>query len=280
MERLGLGPAQCHARNPRLVYGRMTGWGQDGPLAQSAGHDNNYIALSGALFHNGCPSQPPAAAVSLVGDVGGGLYLSIGLLAGIMNARMTGKGTVVDAAIVDASAHMLQLMLSARSRGLIADTRGDSMHDSSHFFATYRCADGEHVTIASIEPQFYALLLRKLDLQDDPLFADQWQHALWPKARARLGEIFAEHARAHWQQIFEGSDVCFGAVLSPPEAAAHAHLQARDIYFECQGVLQTAPAPRFDGRALPPGAIPMRGEHNRMVRSRLAADGAHAVWRS
>ena len=151
MERLGLGPEECAARNPRLVYGRMTGWGQTGPMAQAAAHDNNYIALSGALYYNGTPAEPPQSAITLIGDVGGGaLYLAVGLLSGILRARATGKGTVVDASIVDGSAHMMQLILSTRQKGLVTGDRGENVHDSSHFFATYRCADGHFVTLGSI----------------------------------------------------------------------------------------------------------------------------------
>ena len=188
MERLGLGPAECQARNPRLVYGRMTGWGQSGPLAKAAGHDNNYISVSGALWPSGQAGQPPVTPFTLVGDIGGGaLYLAVGLLSGVLQARATGKGTVVDAAILDGSAHMLNLMLKARESGVIADVRGQSIHDSSPFYETYACADGEHITIGSIEPQFHALLLQTLGLTSDPDFAaPQYDRAMWPKRRARL----------------------------------------------------------------------------------------------
>jgi alpha-methylacyl-CoA racemase len=195
MERLGLGPDVLQQRNPRLVYGRMTGWGQYGPLAQAAGHDNNYISLSGALYYNGAPSEPPSSAITLVGDVGGGaLYLAIGLLSGILNARATGKGTVVDAAIVDGSAHMLQLLLATRKKGMVTGVRGQNVHDSSHFFATYRCADGHFVTLGTIEPQFYALLLQKLGLAEDPRFARQWDRQRWPELHRHFAEVCQQDA--------------------------------------------------------------------------------------
>ena len=279
MERLGLGPAECAARNPRLVYGRMTGWGQAGPLAQAAGHDNNYIATSGALYYNGTPAEPPQSAITLIGDVGGGaLYLAVGLLAGILKARTSGKGTVVDASIVDGSAHMMQLILATRQKGLVTGARGENMHDSSHFFATYRCADGHFVTLGSLEPQFYALLLEKLGLQDDPRFAKQWDRARWGELHTHFTELFATGTREHWCALLEGTDVCFGPVLSPQEAAQHPHMAARDIYFERDGLLQSKPAPRFDGQAVTPGPLPQRGAHTAQVLAALEGGNGDGVW--
>ncbi|WP_213955853.1 CaiB/BaiF CoA-transferase family protein [Variovorax sp. dw_954] len=279
MERLGLGPAECAARNPRLVYGRMTGWGQTGPLAQAAGHDNNYIATSGALYYNGTPAEPPQSAITLIGDIGGGaLYLAVGLLAGILKARETGQGTVVDASIVDGSAHMMQLILASRQKGLVTGPRGENMHERSHFFATYRCADGHFITLGSLEPQFYALLLEKLGLQDDPRFAGkQWDRARWGEMQAHFTELFASRTRDEWSALLEGTDVCFGPVLSPPEAAAHPHMAARDIYFERDGLLQTRPAPRFDGEAVTPRPLPQRGEHTGAILAALDVQAA-SVW--
>ncbi|WP_218510795.1 CaiB/BaiF CoA-transferase family protein [Variovorax sp. dw_308] len=279
MERLGLGPAECAARNPRLVYGRMTGWGQTGPLAQAAGHDNNYIATSGALYYNGTPAEPPQSAITLIGDIGGGaLYLAVGLLAGILKARETGQGTVVDASIVDGSAHMMQLILASRQKGLVTGPRGENMHERSHFFATYRCADGHFITLGSLEPQFYALLLEKLGLRDDPRFAGkQWDRARWGEMQAHFTELFASRTRDEWSALLEGTDVCFGPVLSPPEAAAHPHMAARDIYFERDGLLQTRPAPRFDGQAVTPRPLPQRGEHTGAILAALDAQAA-SVW--
>ncbi len=199
MERLGLGPEECLRANPRLVYGRMTGWGQSGPLAPRAGHDNNYAAVSGALWGCGPADARPVSPFAVLGDIGGGaLYLMTGLLSGIIQARATGRGTVVDAAIVDGAAHMLNLNLSARQRGVVADERGHSIHDSSPFYETYVCADGEHITIGAMEPQFYALLLQTLGLAGDPAFAGaQWDKAAWPAApRAPGRAVFEPAARA------------------------------------------------------------------------------------
>ncbi|MDR2330058.1 MAG: CoA transferase [Comamonas sp.] len=283
MERLGLGPAECQALNPALVYGRMTGWGQTGPLAPRAGHDNNYAAVSGALWGCSPADARPVSSFAMVGDIGGGaLYLMTGLLAGVIQARSSGKGSVVDAAIVDGAAHMLNLALSARQRGVVADVRGQSIHDSSPFYETYVCADGEHITIGSIEPQFYALLLQTLGLADDPDFAapqSQWDKALWPRRRARLQALFITEPRAHWQRLLEDSDVCFGMVLSPLEAAAHPHMQARGVYHEQGGVLQAAPAPRFDGQAYDTPAMCAAGAHTEAVLAQVTAGDGSAAWR-
>lgn len=281
MERLGLGPAECQARNPRLVYGRMTGWGQTGPLAHAAGHDNNYISVSGALWQASPAGQRPVTPFAVVGDIGGGaLYLAVGLLSGVLQARATGKGTVVDAAILDGSAHMLNLMLKARESGLVSDVRGQSIHDSSPFYETYLCADGECVTIGSLEPQFYALLLKQLGLQDDPAFqSPQWDRQAWPARRQRLAEIFKTRTRAQWQTEMEGSDICFGPVLSPVEATQHPHNVARGVYLEQDGVLQAAPAPRFGGQAYAPGATSTAGEHTEEVITLLNSGDPSKVWR-
>lgn len=279
MERLGLGPQECLARNPRLVYGRMTGWGQSGPMAKAAGHDNNYIALSGALYHSGTAGEAPSAPITLIGDIGGGaLYLAVGLLAGILSARATGRGTVVDAAIVDGSAHMMQLMNALRGRGLLRDERGASVHDGSHFYGTYRCADDLYIALGSMEPQFYALLLDKLGLTDDPRFSRQWDARQWPQQREYLAEIFASRSRAAWCELLEGSDVCFAPVLSPREAADHPHMVERGVYFERDGLLQTAPAPRFDNQVKIPGPVPSRGEHTSSVMAALACGDLAAAW--
>ncbi|BCN36847.1 alpha-methylacyl-CoA racemase [Alicycliphilus denitrificans] len=281
MERLGLGPEECMRINPRLVYGRMTGWGQSGPLAPRAGHDANYAAVSGALWGSSPADARPVSPFAVLGDIAGGaMYLMTGLLSGILQARATGRGTVVDAAIVDGAAHMLNLNLSARQRGVVADERGRSMYDSSPFYETYVCADGKHVTLGAIEPQFYALLLDTLGLAGDPDFAgDQWDKAAWPARRARLAALFLAQPRAHWQALLEPTDVCFGAVLSPVEAAGHPHMRARGVYTEHQGVLQVVPAPRFGGEAYAPGDACVPGAHTGQVLARLAEQGAKAVWR-
>lgn len=252
MERLGLGPDVCAARNPRLVYGRMTGWGQTGPLASVAGHDLNYIALSGALWYSGQPGTAPLTPPAVVGDVGGGaLYLTVGILSAVMNARTTGRGQVVDAAIVDGSAHMLNLLLSLRPAGQLVSERGKSLLDGPHWYSTYRCADGLFVSVGSLEPKFYQLLLTRLGLDADPAFIDGYQREAWPALRERFAHLFAQRTRAQWCELLEGSDACFAPVLTPQEAAAHPHLRARNVYSETDGVLQANPAPRFSGT--PPG---------------------------
>lgn len=280
MERLGLGPQECLRINPRLVYGRMTGWGQSGPLAPHAGHDTNYAALSGALWGCSPADARPVSPFAVLGDIGGGaMYLMTGLLSGIVQARVTGRGTVVDAAIVDGAAHMLNLMLSARQNGLVADVRGHSIHDSAPFYDTYVCADGHHITLGTLEPQFYALLLDTLGLAEDPHFASpQWDKAAWPARRSRLAALFLAQPRAHWQALLEPTDVCFGAVLSPLEAAKHPHMRARGVYTEHQGVFQAVPAPRFDAdAAYAPGDLCALGAHTQAVIDCLAQAGA--VWR-
>ena len=278
MEKLGLGPGACRQHNPRLVYGRMTGWGQDGPLAQAAGHDNNYLSVSGALWYASPAGQRPVTPFTTVGDIGGGaLYLAVGLLSAVLRARACGQGSVVDAAILDGSAHALNLLLHARHAGMVSDSRGHSIHDSSPFYDTYVCADGQHITIGAIEPQFYALLLQHLGLQDDPDFqTPQWDRAAWPRLRARLAAIFLGRTRAQWQDRMEGTDICFGAVLSPAEAAHHPHNLARGVYLKQEGVLQAAPAPRFDGQAYQPGAMAATGEHTGNILQRLSA--APSEW--
>jgi len=262
MERLGFGPDVCLERNPRLVYGRMTGWGQSGPLARAAGHDNNYIALSGALWYAGNAGEPPVAPPTLLGDLGGGaLYLAVGMLAGILSARATGRGTVVDAAIVDGSAHLMNLMLAFKATGQFSMERGKSLLDGPHWYATYRCSDGKFITVGSLEPQFYSLLVGKLGLDGDPAFADGYDPGRWPDQKRRFAELFATRTRAQWCEVLEGTDACFAPVLTPEEAARHPHNQARGIYSERDGILQAAPAPRFSGAAAVPGPIPARGEH-------------------
>ncbi len=275
MERLGLGPDVCLARNPRLVYGRMTGWGQDGPLARAAGHDNNYLALSGALWYAGNASDAPVAPPTLLGDLGGGaLYLAVGLLAGMLSARATGKGTVVDAAVVDGSAHLMNLLLAFRATGQFSMERGRSLLDGPHWFATYRCADGKFITVGALEPRFYALLLKKLGLDADPQFADGYDASRWPESRRRFGAMFATRTRGAWCELLEGTDACFAPVLTPEEAARHPHIAARAIYSERDGMLQANPAPRFSGAREAPGPVPRRGEHADEI---LRAAGLSAI---
>ncbi len=275
MERLGLGPEACRARNPALVYGRMTGWGQHGPLAQRAGHDLNFIALSGALHHGGNPDQPPAAPPTLVGDVGGGtLLLAVGLLSALHHAKSSGQGQVVDAAISDGSAWMTGLLRSFHAAGVWATTRGENLLDgAAPWYGVYACADGRHVSIGALEPNFYRELLARLGLDDDPGFADQYDRANWPAQRARLTELFRSRTRQAWCEVFEGSDACFAPVLDFDEAPAHPHNAARVTFVEHAGHLQPAPAPRFSLTPGAPGAAPPApGAHSAELLAALGYD--------
>ena len=271
MERLGLGPEEMRAANPRLVYGRMTGWGQDGPRARQAGHDLNYIGLSGALWYASLPGQPPVTPPTLVGDIGGGaLYLVIGMLAGLMRAKETGEGTVVDAAIVDGSAHMMNLLMSMASVGGTVTERGQSRLDGPHWSRSYRCADGGYVSVQALEGKFYAILLDRLGLAEDEEFLRQNDKALYPRLAERLGEIFASQPRDHWEALFEGLDACVAPVLPPAQSALDPHMAARAIWHGEGEVLQSAAAPRFDGKVPPaPPAACERGAHSDEIRREL-----------
>lgn len=272
MERLGLGPDVCMAKNPRLLYGRMTGWGQYGPLAQAAGHDINYIALSGALYYSGHRGEAPFAPPTLVGDVGGGsMVLAMGLLAGIINARSTGKGQVIDAAITDGSALMTSLLYSFQQTGLWSQERGDNIIDSaSPWYDTYECADGHYITVGSLEPQFYSLLLEKCGLSDDPVFAKQFNKADWQPAKDKITSLFKSRTRAEWCELMEGTDVCFAPVLNLEEAAAHPHNREREVFVELNGVVQPAPAPKFSATpSTIASAPPQQGEHTETILKEL-----------
>lgn len=277
MEKLGLGPAPCHEANPTLVYGRMTGWGQNSPLAQTAGHDLNYIALSGALWYASSPGDAPQTPATLVGDIGGGaMYLVAGLLAGLLNAQKTGQGTVVDAAIYDGSAHMMNLLMSLRQTGNLHDTRGQSLLDGPHWSRTYACSDAGFVTVQCLEPKFYAEFLRKLNLSDDPDFQQQYNRELWPMLTNRLTDIFAQHPRDHWAHLFHGSDACVAPVLSPEQALDHPMNQSRQTWTAQDGTLQAMAAPRFsthDWRLRP---SPRRGEHSDEIRAEIETQPASA----
>lgn len=268
MERLGLGPAACHARNPNLVYGRMTGWGQAGPWAKCAGHDINYIALSGALSQSGEAGRTPVAPPTLVGDLGGGaLYLVVGILAGVLQARAGGGGQVVDAAIVDGSAHLMNLLLAFAAGGMPME-RGKGWVDGPYWYGSYRCADGRYLAIGPIESQFHAEFLRRLGLEGDARFTQSLDPATWPAAQAKLAEVFSRESQAHWCSLFDGSDACVAPVLEPAEAARHPHLAARKVYQAPNGVLQAAPAPRFSGYPDPALApVPMPGQDWRQIMS-------------
>lgn len=248
MERLGLGPDALMAANPRLVYGRITGWGQTGPLAHAAGHDLNYVSLAGAGWYAGQAGAAPVPPPTLVGDIGGGaLYLAIGILSGVIRARETGKGAVVDAAIIDGAAHMLGLLMSLRAAGGYPDERGRSMLDGADFYDVYQCADGGWISIGPLEPKFYAQLIEKLALAGDARFANQFDPAQWPARKEALADLFAARPRSDWCALLEGTDVCFAPVLSPVEAREHPHMKARGVWREAFGALQAGAAPRFDG---------------------------------
>lgn len=246
MEKLGLGPDVCLKRNPRLVYGRMTGWGQEGPIAKAAGHDINYISLSGALHTIGRKGEKPVPPLNLVGDFGGGgMMLAFGMACALFEAQKSGKGQVVDAAMIDGSAALMAMMYGFRASGYWADERGSNMVDGgAHFYDTYETSDGKYVSIGSIEPQFYALLLKHTGI-DDPDFQNQHDQSKWPAFKARLTEIFKTKTRDEWCGIMEGTDVCFAPVLSLDEAKDHPQCRTRNTFIELDGVLQPAPAPRF-----------------------------------
>jgi alpha-methylacyl-CoA racemase len=247
MERNGLGPDACLARNPRLVYGRMTGWGQTGPLANAAGHDINYLALSGALALGAPTGGHPWAPPTLVGDMGGGgLVLALGIVSAILEARTSGKGQVVDAAITDGSALLTTIFHAFKAAGIWRGPGHPHVLDSSApFYDTFRCADGKWISIGALEPQFYALLVEKCGLADDPAFAKQWNGAAWPPMKQRIAALIAARTREEWCRLLEGTDVCFAPVLDPDEAAAHPHNRARTTFVDIDGVTQPAPAPRF-----------------------------------
>ena len=252
MERLGLGPDAVHARNPKLVYGRMTGWGQAGPHAAAPGHDVNYLALTGALHAIG-PAERPVVPLNLVADMGGGaLYLAFGVLAAVLHARATGEGQVVDCAMTDGSIGLMSLILGHFARGTWADAREANIIDGgAPFYGVYACADGGWVSVGASEPPFYAALLKGLGL-DGAELPDQMDQARWPELRERFAAVFKTKTRAEWCALLEGSDACVAPVLSMTEAPRHPHNAARDAFVEVDGVTQPAPAPRFSKT---PGAV-------------------------
>lgn len=244
-ERLGVGPEDCRARNPRLVYGRMTGWGQEGPLADRAGHDIGYIAVTGALGMTGEAGRPPVAPANLLGDyAGGSLYLVVGVLAALHHARATGAGQVVDAAIVDGTAHLTSMIHGMLAAGVWQDRRGANLLDGGcPYYGTYETADGGHMAVGALEPRFYAEFLRLLDLPG--LQGAHSDVTRWPELRARVAERFASRTRDAWTAVFEGTDACVAPVLSLREAPHHPHLAARSTFTDHAGITQPAPAPRF-----------------------------------
>jgi len=273
-ERLGLGPDDCLARNPGLVYGRMTGWGQDGPLARTAGHDVNYISVAGALHGLGQDAARPHFPTNLVGDFGGGsTYLVVGVLAALLESRTSGRGQVVDAAIVDGTAHVSAMFASMLAGGFAQERRAANLLDGgAPYYDLYETSDGRHMSVGALEPQFYALLLERLDLTDLP-DRDDPQHR--PALRSALTARFLERTQAEWVEVFDGTDACVAPVLPLTEAARHPHLAARGTYVDRGGVLQPAPAPRFSrtGASLTTGPSVPGGQ----TRDALSAWGVEDV---
>jgi alpha-methylacyl-CoA racemase len=263
MEKLGLGPDVALKRNPKLVYGRMTGWGQTGPLSQAAGHDINYIALTGALHAIGRKGERPVPPLNLVGDFGGGaLYLAFGMACGLFEAQRSGRGQVIDCAMTDGAASLMSMFYGFKAMGMWKDAKGENLLDGgAHFYDAYETADGKWVSIGSIEPQFYALLLEKASLTD-PDFEGQMDRAKWPALKDTIARVIKAKTRAEWDRLMEGTDVCYAPVLSLSEAPN----KARATFIEVDGVVQPAPAPRFS-RTKPEvqGAAPASGQHNDQV---------------
>lgn len=274
MERLGFGPEAVDARNPKLVYGRVTGWGQTGPLAQAAGHDINYVALTGVLSTSARQGQPPVIPPTIVGDMAGGaMFLAFGLVCALLEAQKSGFGQVVDAAMIDGVTAMSGLMHQMRSNGSWMDqTERNFFSNSSPFYEVFECSDGHYITLGAIEPQFYAQLLRLLNLDDiDPTLQYDARH--WPQLKQRMATTIHQKTRAEWQSLLEGTDVCFAPVLSLTEAAEHPHNKSRGLFVDVNGQRQPAPAPRFSrsvARSPSPGAL--CGEHTAEI---LAEIGAH-----
>ncbi len=262
-ERLGLGPDDCHARNPGLIYGRMTGFGQKGPLAQAAGHDLNYIALTGALHAIGPAGQKPVPPLNLVGDYGGGaLYLAMGLLAALHERKSSGKGQVVDAAMVDGAGSLMSIFYGMHASGRWSDQRGDNLLDGgAPFYDTYETADGKYVSIGALEPKFFAEMAQRIGL-DEGFIKRQYDRMTWPEMRTAMTRILRGKTRDEWSALLEGSDACFAPVLSLDEAPRHAHASARAAFVEVAGVVQPGPAPRFDrSGSRAPEAAPAIGAH-------------------
>jgi len=267
MERLGLGPDLCFKHNPKLVYGRVTGWGQAGPLAKAAGHDLNYIAMSGLLHAIGPADRPPPPPLSLVGDFGGGgMLFAFGVACALLEARGSGKGQVIDAAMLDGSTLLGALNYGARAQGFWIDRREANFIDGgAHFYNAYECADGKYISVAAVEPQFYRLLL-ELSGISDPDFDHQNDREKWPQLKAKIAAVFKTKSRQAWCDLMEGSDVCFAPVLDMAEAPNHPHNRQRGLFIELDGVTQPAPAPRFS-RTVPevsaPPATP--GQHSQAI---------------
>ena len=273
-ERLGIGPDDCLARNPRLVYGRMTGWGQEGPYASAAGHDLNYIALAGALHGIGRQGEAPVPPLNLVGDFGGGgMYLAFGMACALLEARNSGQGQVVDAAMVDGAASLMTAFFGMARSGFWSEERGTNMLDTgAHFYNVYETADGRYISLGPIEPQFYAELRERLGLHG-PEWDHQTDRSRWPELKEKLAALVAQRTRDEWCELLEGTDTCFAPVLSLAEAPEHAHNRERGTFAEVAGVVQPGPAPRFSRT---PGAIrrppPHSGQHTDEILGELGLD--------
>ena len=273
-ERLGIGPEDCLARNPRLVYGRMTGWGQEGPYASAAGHDVNYIALAGALHHIGRQGEAPVLPLNLVGDFGGGgMYLAFGMVCALLESRNSGRGQVVDAAMVDGAASLMMAFFGMVGSGFWSEERGTNMLDTgAHFYNVYKTADGKYISLGPIEPQFYAELRQRLGLHG-PEWDPQMDRSVWPELKEKLAEVVAQRTRDEWCELLEGTDTCFAPVLSLAEAPEHAHNRERGTFTDVAGVVQPGPAPRFSRT---PGAVrrppPHAGQHTDEILAELGLD--------
>ncbi len=266
-EKLGIGPKNCLSRNPKLVYGRMTGWGQEGPMAPWAGHDINYIALSGVLSGIGRSEGPPVPPMNLLGDFGGGgMYLAMGMLAGILNAQKSNQGQIVDAAMVDGAAILASMIFGMKALGFWTDKKGENLLDTgAHFYEVYETKDGQYISVGAIEPQFYAEFIRLGEI-DDPEFNNQWDRNNWPNLKEKLKKKFLTKTLNEWVDLYKDSDACVAPVLTMDDAHENEHIKFRKTYVEVEGVLQPAPGPRFSETSLSnPTPPPMPGVHTREV---------------
>lgn len=269
MERLGIGPTECAKRNPKIVFGRMTGWGQDGPYAPLAGHDINYIALAGALAHFSRAGEAPVPPLNMVGDFGGGgMFLAFGVVCALLETQKSGKGQVIDAAMIDGSATLMSMFWAMKSIGMFNENApGTNLLDTgAHFYDVFQCQDDKYISIGSIEPQFYALLLEKTGLTNDPAFAKQMDPSQWPMLKTKLQDVIKQKTQAQWCEIMEGTDVCFAPVLTMTQATQHPHHIARNTFINIAGVTQPAPAPRFS-RTSPETPTPPAhaGQHSAQI---------------
>lgn len=274
MERLGLGPEACLARKPSLVYGRMTGWGQSGPLSHSAGHDINYLSITGILHYGGIPGDAPYPTPTVLGDIGSGSnMLVLGILSALLHVQRGGEGQVIDAAICDGAIYNQALLASVREEGAISENPGETFFGAaSPWCNTYPCADGRYVTVQALEPNFYRELITLCGFADDPDFTRQHDKNAWPAARAKMAALFANQPQSHWSELLSGTDACFAPVLTLPEAAENAHIKARECFVEGSAGLQPAPAPRFSVTQQEVGQIPKPGEHGEAIMQALAKE--------